>query len=153
VFRTQTHSPSACALGASGVNSSTGMSIADLSPTQIERLRLITAPFFFFNGLQRCTETHIPSNCSALSNRLGGVRRSMLDRGSVGRRVEQPYAQCRHQHHTDDYHQQQSHDIGRAELSDAGHNNTIISKSKRMGLGQVGENECEVSAAVSRQFF
>jgi hypothetical protein len=45
----------------------------------------------------------------------------------MARRVEEPYAQCRYEHHANDDHEQQPRDIGRAELSDSWHSPFIIS--------------------------
>jgi hypothetical protein len=57
----------------------------------------------------------------------------MFDRDSCGRLVEEPNAEGRYQHNTDHYGEQEARDIGRAELSDAWHDTSIISKCRIRG--------------------
>jgi hypothetical protein len=54
----------------------------------------------------------------------------VFDRDSCRRLVEEPNTEGRNQHNTDHHGEQESRDIGRAELSDAWHGSSIISKRR-----------------------
>jgi hypothetical protein len=57
----------------------------------------------------------------------------VFDRDSSRWLVEEPNTEGRNQHDTDHYGEQESRDIGRAELSDAWHDSSIISKRRISG--------------------